>query len=80
MHFIENSGVSLIDQTEQPYRAIGVLRDITRSILADQEECVIGTQSEVSDNDKNIHVQTGGTFQDITERKNAEEVLKLKLK
>ena len=78
--YIENRGVSLIDQNGQPYGSIGILKNITKTILPDREERIIQTQNEVVNNDGNIPVLTKGTLQDITEYKNAEEVLKLKLK
>jgi PAS domain S-box-containing protein len=50
-----------------------------RIILANGEARVVHAQGEVICNEENIPVRTRGTIQDITERKKAEEMLKLKL-
>jgi PAS domain S-box-containing protein len=50
-----------------------------RIILANGEERVIHAEGEVNRNEKNIPVRTSGTIKDITERKQAEEMLKSKL-
>ncbi len=67
--YIENSGISLTNQDGHPYGAIGILKDITRTILADQEERVIHAQNKVIYDTENIHIRTRGTLQDITEHK-----------
>ncbi len=50
-----------------------------RIILASGEERVVHAQGELIHNEEDIPVRTRGTIQDITERKKAEELLKLKL-
>ena len=50
-----------------------------RIILTNGEERVVHAQGEVICNEENIPIRTRGTIQDITERKKAEELLKLKL-
>jgi PAS domain S-box-containing protein len=50
-----------------------------RIILDNGEERIIHAHGEVIFNEENVRVRTRGTFQDITERKETEETLKLKL-
>ena len=51
-----------------------------RIILDNGKERIVHEKGEVTFNENNTPVRMLGTVQDITERKNAEEVLKLKLK